>query len=76
LANITINALVIGSDGSGGQQDNIAELSAYFRAEVIKGADAFVETALGFENFQRAMERKLLKELQSLAVSALPAQNQ
>ncbi len=73
LANITINALVIGKDSGSGQKGQIAELSAYFRAEVIKGPDAFVETALGFEEFQRAMERKLLKELQSLAVSALPA---
>jgi hypothetical protein len=68
LTDITINALVIGNDNG--------DLFSYFRAEVIKGPDAFIETARGFEEFQRAMERKLLKELQSLAVSALPAEHQ
>ena len=56
--------------------NDIGDLFSYFRAEVIKGPDAFVETARGFEEFQRAMERKLLKELQSLAVSTLPAEHQ
>lgn len=75
LADITINALVIGSvsvNSADPQQNHIDELSAYFRAEVIKGPEAFVEMALGFEQFQQAMTRKLLKELQTRAVSALP----
>ena len=76
LANITINALVISNDAASGQQNQTAELSAYFRAEVIKGPDAFVETALGFEEFQQAMERKLLKELQTVAASTLPVAHQ
>lgn len=72
---ITINALVIGSDtdnSTDNKQSQIAELSAYFRSEVIQGPYAFVETAIGFKNFQQAMTRKLLKELQTRAVSALP----
>ena len=41
----------------------IAALSAYYHAYVIQGADAFVEVALGFDDYARAMKRKLLKEL-------------
>ena len=37
---------------------------------MIVGPDAFVETALGFEAFEDAMVRKLLRELQGLALSS------
>lgn len=70
---ITINALVIGTDGnaSGEQlETDIAPLTSYFRSEVISGPDAFVETALGFEAYTNAMRRKLLRELQALRLSA------
>jgi hypothetical protein len=69
---ITINALVIGADNhsNGGlRQSDISELSAYFSAEVIVGPDAFIEVALGFEDYAAAMERKLLRELDGLVVS-------
>ncbi|MEH6645101.1 DUF1194 domain-containing protein [Sulfitobacter sp.] len=69
---ITINALVIGAGNppSGdNRQSDIAELSAYFSAEVIVGPDAFIEVALGFEDYAAAMERKLLRELDGLIVS-------
>lgn len=69
---ITINALVIGADApSQGdtRQADIAELSSYFRADVIMGEDAFVETALGFENYAQAMARKLERELRPMILS-------
>ncbi len=66
-AGLTINGLVIGRSGD---TDGIGALASYFRAYVIAGADAFVETALGFEAFEEAMVRKLKRELQVLAVSA------
>ncbi|MGP6086740.1 DUF1194 domain-containing protein [Antarctobacter jejuensis] len=66
-AGITINGLVIGATGNA---DGIGALASYYRAYVIGGADAFVETALGFETFEEAMIRKLKRELQVLAVSA------
>lgn len=72
LDGITVNALVIGGDPDSHDDERqvlIAELSAYFRVEVIRGPGAFVETALGFDAFQDAMARKLLKELQTMAVS-------
>lgn len=70
---ITINALVIGADNPATgdvRQHEIAELSAYFKAEVIVGPDAFIEVALGFDNYAEAMERKLLRELDGLVLSA------
>lgn len=58
LANtgVTVNALVIATQ-------DVAELTAYFNAHVIHGPQAFVETAIGFEDYARAMKRKLLREL-------------
>ncbi|WP_343116799.1 DUF1194 domain-containing protein [Ostreiculturibacter nitratireducens] len=72
---VTVNALVIGADGDpswDGGEPGMAELSAWFRADVIRGPDAFVETALGFEDFERAMVRKLLKELEGMRIGAAP----
>lgn len=69
---ITINALVIGADDAAAgdaRQSEIADLSAYFSAEVILGPDAFVEVALGFEGYADAMKTKLLRELDGLVLS-------
>jgi hypothetical protein len=69
---ITINGLVIGADApdiGDVRQVEIGELSAYFRAYVIHGPDAFVETAIGFQDYQNAMTRKLLRELDGLVFS-------
>jgi hypothetical protein len=73
---VTINALVIGADAPATgdrRQAEISELSSYFRAEVIFGRDAFVETALGFEGYAEAMQRKLERELQVLILGQLAA---
>ncbi|WP_010139926.1 DUF1194 domain-containing protein [Oceanicola sp. S124] len=63
LPGITVNGLVIA------RPDRIAELSAYYRAHVLRGTDAFVESAFGFRDFEQAMVRKLLKELAILPLS-------
>jgi len=71
---ITINGLVIGADTPAIgdiRQAEIGELSSYFRAHVIVGEEAFVETALGFEDYAAAMERKLERELRTLIFSYL-----
>lgn len=71
-AGITINALVIGVDDPNIgdiRQAEIGELSSYFRAEVIVGPDAFVQTAIGFADYARAMEEKLVRELDGLVFS-------
>ncbi len=70
---VTVNGLVIGTDMPSGDrivENEMAELTSYFRSLVIHGPDAFIETALGFEDFQAAMKRKLLREL-SIAVAHL-----
>ncbi|MFZ7091957.1 DUF1194 domain-containing protein [Primorskyibacter sp. 2E233] len=67
---VTINALIIGSPAAPGQPaPGLGELVAYFRAYVIEGEQAFVETALGFDDFEAAMVRKLKRELQVMILS-------
>lgn len=73
-AGITINGLVIGTEspvGADRQQSDIAELSAYFHDEVIVGEDAFVQTALGFEDYADAMTAKLKRELRGVVIGRL-----
>lgn len=75
---ITVNGLVIAADAPEGRTDQRAEVAAlwsYYKVYVISGPGAFVETALGFEDFEAAMVRKLKKELQGqLFSSLLPVQ--
>lgn len=69
---IIINGLVIGSgelDAGDHRFADIKALSSYYRSRVIRGPDAFVETALGYEAYADAMTRKLKRELRSIAVS-------
>ena len=71
---ITINALVVGirakPDGSP-RSDSVPELFQYYQAYVIRGPSAFVEVAFGYEDYARAIELKLLRELQTLPVTEL-----
>lgn len=71
---VTVNGLVIGAGDlriGDARFADIKELSSYYRTRVIRGPGAFVETALGYEAFAAAMERKLTRELASMAVGAL-----
>ena len=73
IAGLRINALVVARDVEGNGQVlplEIGELTAYFHAEIIQGPDAFVETALGFRDYTRAMKRKLLRELATRPVGS------
>ncbi|WP_253913112.1 DUF1194 domain-containing protein [Pseudoruegeria sp. HB172150] len=63
LGEVTVNGLVIG------QGDD--DLMGYYEREVIKGPGAFVEEARDFQDFERAMRQKLLRELMVRAVGAL-----
>lgn len=75
LQGITVNGLTVGSDDRGPQDTravDVAELSAYFRAQVITGPDAFVQVAIGYQNFAEAMERKLLREIRVLVLGRGP----
>ncbi len=68
---ITVNALVIGPGDTrplSESQEETAGLVDYFEARVIRGADAFVEVANGFEDYEAAMTRKLLREMEGLSL--------
>ena len=41
----------------------------YYERQVLKGPTAFLEVAQGFEDYERAMTLKLLKEVQPAAMS-------
>lgn len=55
FSNVTVNGLVI----RGADPDPVA----YYRAEVIHGPGAFVMVASGFDDYETAMKRKLLREI-------------
>lgn len=61
---ITVNGLVIRDTDFFGDGD----LIPFFENEVIRGPGAFIEVADGFEDYARALERKLVRELTSFAV--------
>lgn len=65
---LTVNALVIGG------AFDVAELERYFQREVIRGPGAFVEVATDYQDYARAMQRKLERELAILEVGALAPQ--
>jgi len=72
---VVVNGLVIGkrfepSDEIAGNL--IAELTAYYHQQVLHGPNAFLETALGFDDFARAMKKKILREA-AIAVSTAPS---
>ena len=62
LDGVTVNGLAIG------QSVGLDNLVVYFRNEVLKGPGAFVETARDYEDFERAMRRKLEREVASFAI--------
>jgi hypothetical protein len=74
LARITVNALAIGGDlplDHGTMAGEGDRLSAWLRAEVIRGPGSFVERAEDYPDFERAMTRKLLRELDMMVVGQL-----
>ena len=74
IGDIVINALIIGVDASSRLSHaelSIAELTAYFANRVLAGPGAFSEVAMSFEDYERAMSRKLLRELEFLNMSQL-----
>ena len=62
---ITVNALAVG----GGEP--LDSLVQYFTDTVIRGNGAFVEVARNHQDFEKAMRRKLVREVTSLVVSRL-----
>ncbi|MFN6977069.1 MAG: DUF1194 domain-containing protein [Gemmobacter sp.] len=74
LAGITINALSIGGDLPFDHETldlAAGPLTAYLTRNVIHGPGAFVEQAEDYPDVERAMTRKLLRELQGMMIGAL-----
>ena len=61
MAGITVNGLVVGA--------TVVTLSRYYQRFVIQGPGAFVEAADDYEDFERTMKRKLLRELGAFEIS-------
>ena len=74
-AGITVNGLAIRSRGfsTGSFTAAPVDIEAYFRNEVIRGPNAFVEVAENYGDYQRAMTRKLERELAPMMVTQLNA---
>ena len=65
---VTVNGLVVnGADFEGEMM-----LVPYYENQVIRGPGAFVEVANGFEDYENAMRRKLLRELSVMAIGGIP----
>lgn len=65
--NVTVNGLVINAADFEGE----LFLIPFFENNVLHGPGAFLEIAQGFEDFERAMRRKLERELTSLQIGGL-----
>jgi hypothetical protein len=59
FAGVTVNGLVV----NGADFEAETGLIAFYKGQVIRGPGAFVEIANGFEDYERAMQRKLEREL-------------
>jgi len=67
FAEVTVNGLVVDTP----DDDPEIDLIAYYRDQVLHGPGAFLEVAQGFEDYERAMRRKLLRELRPRAIGWL-----
>ena len=65
--NVVVNGLVINAADFEGE----LFLIPFFENNVLHGPGAFLEIAQGFDDFERAMRRKLKRELTSLQIGAL-----
>lgn len=64
LDGVNVNGLVIDVPEDAPLRAGQIDLASYYAQHVIRGPAAFIEIADGFEDFARAMERKLIRELQ------------
>jgi hypothetical protein len=71
FSDIVVNGLVI----LGASGDSEIDLAEYYAAEVLHGPGAFLEVASDFDDFARAIRRKLVRELvgQTLSLTDPPA---
>lgn len=67
FAGVTINALVVGTadtpESSVKQNEKKVALLRYFETSVIRGRGAFATIAHGYQDYERAMKQKLIREI-------------
>lgn len=68
FAGVTVNGLVVNAADFEGE----VGLIAFYQGEVLHGPGAFMIVANGFEDYERAMRRKLVRELSPPSIGALP----
>ncbi len=68
---VTVNGLVVNAAEFEAETD----LVAFYRDEVLRGPGAFLEVAEGFEDYERAMRRKLERELRPPSIGAFGGDN-
>jgi hypothetical protein len=68
---VTVNGLVV--EGEDDQAE--IDLQTFYRNEVLRGPGAFLEVADGFEDYERAMRRKLERELLPRVIGATPVKH-
>lgn len=69
--NVTVNGLVV----NGADFEAETGLIAFYKGQVIRGPGAFVEIAQGFKDYERAMRRKLERELTPPVIGDAGQQN-
>ncbi len=65
---VTVNGLVVNAAEFASE----TQLIEFYRSEVLLGPGAFLEVAQGFEDYERAMRRKLERELRPPILGGLP----
>jgi len=65
LSHVTVNGLAVGGD------EETPALVAYFENEVAKGPGSFVILAENYADYQAAMQRKLLREIETYVIGRL-----
>ena len=66
---ITVNGLVVANAADFQTEER---LTAYYRDNVLHGPGAFMVVADGFDDYERAMRKKLEREVRPAAIGALP----
>ena len=64
----TVNALAVGGS------EPLGALVEYLERDVVRGVGSFVEIARNHSDFERAMRRKLIREVKTFAMSGLQAE--
>ena len=69
FAGVTVNGLVVKAAEFGAE----VQLEEYYRTQVLHGPGAFLQVAQGFDDYERAMRRKLERELQPRIIGLMRA---